>query len=800
MEIIPILPEKELFNPMTYKIVTCFDEKKLKKNGFKLLNEFRENWQPSIEFHCYYYNLDISNYSLPEADNIHYHNLEDIKEYNTFVKENATHDGTEDGVVQYTELLDALSAGPEVFAITECGFNNQGCWLLWIDPMCATVKDIRASTLDSYFPKIKSNVDFIYTPETSYLMAFNLSRQTAVDIMGDWRGSYMSGEFTNYREWTSAFILSRLVTIYTAHGMTVHEFVGIENLIININDKSSINVRDSSGKRVIDLSDTETTPDILPGRYKQLADTIRFYKPTTILETGTWNGGRAIEMALAAFDKKDAVHYIGYDLFEDATTQTDKEEFNAKPHNTKNAVKKRLEEFANHMKKEKNKEFSFELHKGNVRDTLEKRKDPFVADFALIGSGNSEQTVQHEYECLKNTPVVMGDHFFTKDDKDKIPDDRYQGMKKLFDSIPTKKINEEKTTEDGWTSFDEEAVVRKYVLPSDDKVIDGGRTHLVVFLHDEKLEDIPAELKQVPIVVHPRDSVPKEYIRNNIKTNLKHIDKDRWVQKHPSHKDKAIIVSAGPYLDYEDLKQFIFKYPKTKILTVKHALPGLMENGIKPWGCIVLDPRPITGKSTHNITRKDLFKEFDPNINFFVASMTDPSVTEYLIERDARIWGWHAFTDSLREEDEQGKVIENQQVKLSQELGIPQGATLITGGTCAAMRGIGMLHTMGFRDIHLFGFDCCRDEPTDKEKTETTGDLEGGETPKPKYIQVNVKDQTYWTTGELLAMAQDCEKVFNDPGLEGVLSFHGKNTMVGDLWDIKESQETRPKFKGYYDD
>ena len=784
---------------MTYKIVTCFDEKKLKKNGFKLLNEFKETWQPNIEFHCYYYNLDISNYSLPEAKNIHYHKLEDIEEYNSFVEENQDHDGTENGVVQYTELLDALSSGPEVFAITECGFNNQGCWLLWLDPMCATVKDIRSSTLDYYFPDPKYSVDFIYTPETSHLMAFNLSSQTAVDIMGDWRGSYMSGEFTNYREWTAAFILSRLVTIYTAHGMTVHEFVNMENLVVNINDKSSVNVRDGSGKRVIELSDTETTPDILPGRYKQLADTIRFYKPNTILETGTWNGGRAIEMALAAFDKTDTVHYIGYDLFEDATVETDKEEFNAKPHNTRKAVEKRFDEFAEHMSKEKDKQFTYELYKGNVRDTLRPIYIEEV-DFALIGSGNSIETVQHEYNILKNVPVVMGDHFFTKDDDDKIPDEKYQGMKNLFDSIATKKVNEEKTTEDGWTSFDEKSVVRKHVLPSDDRVVDGGRTHLVVFLHDEKIEDIPAELKQVPIVVHPRDSVPKEYIRNNIKTNLKHIDEKRWVQKHPAHRGRAVIVSAGPYLDYAKLEEFIAFNPDCKVLAVKHALPGLMENNIIPWGCIVLDPRPITGKSTHNITRKDLFKDFDPDMKFFVASMTDPSVTEHLIERDAKIWGWHAFTDSLREEDEQGKAIENQQVKLSNELGIPQGATLITGGTCAAMRVIGMLHTMGFRDIHLFGFDCCRDEPTDEEKTETTGDTEGGEVPKPKYIQVNVKESTYWTTGELLAMAQDCEKVFNDPGLEGVLSYHGKDTMVADLWDIKVSQEKRPQFERYYDD
>ena len=179
--------------------------------------------------------------------------------------------------------------------------------------------------------------------------------------------------------------------------------------------------------------------------------------------------------------------------------------------------------------------------------------------------------------------------------------------------------------------------------------------------------------------------------------------------------------------------------------------------------------------------------------------MTDPSVTNFLLDSNARIWGWHAFTDSLREEKEQGAIIQNQQVKLNEELGIPKGATLITGGTCAAMRSIGMLHTMGFRDIHLFGFDCCRKKPTKKEMTETVGDIEGGETPKPKYIQVNVKDKTYWTTGELLAMAQDCEKIFSDSALDGILSFHGENTMVADLWKIKEEQESRESFRDYYD-
>mgnify|MGYP003116801032 CR=1 FL=1 len=806
METILILQDMERLPPMKFKIVTAFNENILKENGSKLLESFKNNWQPSIEFHCYYYDIDIKKYSLPKAKNIKYHNLENNDEYVSFIKNNKMHDGTEGGEIIYTEALDGLLAAPKVFAMSECAFNNEGSWLLWLDPMTITLKDIRLQTLENYFPNPEQNVDFVYMEDGDYFVAFNLTKQTPVDLLGDLRGAYISGEYLNYREWGSTFILSRLLTIYNAHGLKVYSSDSFKDLFANLKEKSTLSLRDSSGNRIIALSDTTTSPDILPNRYKQLADLIRFYKPQTILETGTWNGGRAIEMALAAFENTDAVHYIGYDLFEDATSEADKEENNVKPHNTEAAVSTRLTEFKEHMKKEKDKDFTYELHKGNVRDTL---KNTYVdeVDFALIGSGNSEQTVRHEYETLKNIPVVIMDHFFTKEKEDDdtdteaitIPDEAYQGVKKVFDSVTTKKVNAEKTTEDGWTKFDEKTSTRKHVLPSSDRVLPAGHTHLAVFLHTTEVADIPEDLKRVPIVVHPRDSVSKEYISNNIKTNMKVVSEDKWVQKHPPHRGVGVIISAGPYLDYTELKKFIKNNPECKIITVKHALPGLMKNGIVPWGCIVLDPRPITEKSTHNIVRQDLFADVSKDTNFFVASMTDPSVTNYLKGKGVKLWGWHAFTDSLRVEEDRGNTIQNQQVKINEDLGIPKGATLITGGTCAAMRSVGMLHTMGFRDLHLFGFDCCREEPSKEEMTETTGDIEGGETPKPKYIQVNVKDKAYWTTGELLAMAQDCEKVFSDPSLDGIICFHGKDTMIADLWEIKEQQDSRIKFKGYYD-
>tara|TARA_R110000868_G_scaffold1985_3_gene15688 strand:- start:500 stop:2893 length:2394 start_codon:yes stop_codon:yes gene_type:complete len=792
---------------MNYKVVTAFNESLLQHSTFHLLTEFKENWEPSIEFHCYYYDIDLSNYSLPKASNIFYHNLLEMEEFTQFRTQFPQHNGTEGGSIQYTDILDAQKTMPKVMALTECAFNNSDSWLIWLDPLAMNTKDVSQKTLSGLFPEHSKNIDFIGFDSDSYFMAFNLSRTTPVELLGDLRGAYTSGEFLNYREWHDAFIFNRLRTIYTAHGMHVHELTKdnsyLSELFVNLSDKKNSAFRNKDGKRIFELSDTKTTGDILPNRYKQLADLIRFYKPSTILETGTWNGGRAIEMALASFKHQDSVHYIGFDLFEDATTITDHEEFNVKPHNTMEAVEKRFTEFAEHMQEKEKKTFTFELTKGDVRVTLDKFVKTEVlneVDFALMGSGNSVETTKIEYEAFKNIPIVVADHYFTKesDEDETMPPERYHGVKNVFDSVKTQMVNKEEEDTEGWTVFEEEDGVRKYILPSQDKVAGGGHTHLVLFLHDTSLENIPKQLKSVPIIVHPRDCVPRDYINNNIKTNMTLIGPDKWVTKHEIHRQKAIMVSAGPYLDYGKLKKFIKDNPGIKVLTVKHAYPGLLKNGIKPWGCILLDPRPITGKSTHNIVRKDLFKEVDPDTTFFLASMTDPSVTNFFISKEVNLFGWHAFTDSLRAESEQGQQIQNQQVNISKDLGIPQGATMITGGTCAAMRGIGMLHTMGFRDVHLFGFDCCRDEPTKEEMSETTGDIEGGEVPKPKYIQVTVRDKEYWTTGELLAMAQDCEKVFQDEGLEGVLTFHGEDTMIADLWELQQEKKTRPEFEGFY--
>ena len=776
-------------------VVTAFNENSLKDHAHQMFQRVDKFWHPDIKLHAYHFDCALDAYDLPSC--ITYRNLDEVKEFNDFRSIMDVHNGTENGTIAYNWRVDALLTAPKVFALTEKAFEiaektKDGGWLVWLNTNIIPVAALTPDFVESFFPEgadiVHLSGETVENIADQYsnpcLMAFNLNHQAPLDILGDLRGAYVSGEVLSYREWHDAFIFERLLNIYRAHGMRVHTLTpsntkkGLKATpfsqhLINLEENNRA-LRDSEGSRIFPLSEEDLPPDIRPNRTKLLADIIRFHKPRSFVETGTWNGGRAIEMALAAFENADEITYKGYDLFEDATEETDDEEFNLKAHVTKVAVEKRLTEFKDKIKKDKNKTFNFKLIKGNTRDVLEKE----VPDFALIGGGNSIITIQNDYNKLEGARIKMVDNFFTKDSQNKKPSKKYNGVNVLVETLEGAK---------------------RIVLPSSDPVKEGGVTHYALIYDERTVPALPDSLLNVPIVVHPRDCVDKEYIQANIKENMTLIDKSKFLGKCRPNEKEVIVVSAGHSTDFAKVKELIKKNPDAKVLCVKHSYPMLLEQGIKPWSCVVLDPRSIEGESTHGVIRKDLFKTVDPTTKFFVASMTDPSVTKYLLEKDANIYGWHAFTESLRSEEEREQEIKNQKISVMSELGIPEGATLITGGTCAAMRTIGIMHTMGFRKFHLFGFDCSlKNEPTDEQKKETTGAED--EEPKPKYLQVSVKNNNYWTTGELLAMAQDCERVFSDATMNLNISFYGDNTLVSSLWDLQLEQQKIPAFEDVFND
>ncbi len=281
----------------------------------------------------------------------------------------------------------------------------------------------------------------------------------------------------------------------------------------------------------------------------------------------------------------------------------------------------------------------------------------------------------------------------------------------------------------------------------------------------------------LPIQVHAVLAVSDEQTTKNIQENL-HIIPTWFDRLFYPNGFEAIIISAGPsmekYVEALNLKERMDDPDRSFVVfCVKHALPRLLAMGVEPDFCVILDGRPLEEKSTHGHYRKDLFKVVPKKTIFLVASMASSDYAKYLIAHGARVMGWHTDVNALKE--------------FLPSIKEP----VLGGGTSSGGRSVSLAHALGIRDITLVGFDSCIHSLTEEEK-QTEKDFKG----RSKYIEVDlltkevpsefietlgsttkevlsshnlsdivIKTQAfkrYTTTGELLAQAQDFEKLFTN--------------------------------------
>ena len=765
---------------MSYTFVTTFRKEDYDVYGKKMLESVANKWKPSDTKLIVYVEGYDSFDELPHNDFstvIEYRHIETIEARNNFIERNKDKNGRY-AEAPYNYRMDALRFCHKVYALTDVALemidNEDKSWLAWIDADTVTKKMFKEEDAAKIMiPEVDivhlGRIDIDYS-ETGF-MAFNMAYHNAASILVDLRGAYDTDEVFGYREWTDAFVFTRLLKIYEAHGAKVRNLSeGVRGLAVFENCMLDEYFTHNKGNLKFDTENkVQDTPnkvsaDIHAERYKKLAGLVRHYSADkssfTVVETGTWNGGRAIEMALAAFDAVDTVHYRGFDLFEEATDETVKLELNIKPHNYTEAGGKRLADFAVKMK-EAGKTFTYRLYAGNTNETMANARFDDV-DFAYIDGGHSYDTVKNDYGYLEEVPVVVFDDFYSHDDKEFLDNPEYNGIIRTFDEIKSR---------------------NKVVLPSQDKTAFGGNVHLAVVTHkDEKT--VPKDLLRIPIIVKPKDCMPEDHIKDNIRYNVPKIKNFEWVQNYKATNDHVIIVSGGTF-DVKEIKR-IQKKTKGKIWCVKHAYPRLLEAGIKPYACVILDPRSIEGTSTHGIVRTELFSNIDPSTLFVIASMTDISVVDYIMGQTDNVLGFHAFTDGLRDMSVTDKIV------IDPSLPIPPGTSLVSGGTAAATRTLGLLETLGHRNIHLFGFDCS--VPDSKADDDKDSKDEAG---NPKYMHVEINDNKYWTTGELLALAQDLEKMLAKPDLVLNLQFYGEDSLARSVWYDSHYYKNSMTFKEY---
>lgn len=434
-------------------------------------------------------------------------------------------------------------------------------------------------------------------------------------------------------------------------------------------------------------------------RYDQLLPIIAHNKPKTIVEVGTWNGLRAIMMATEALKHQDTVHYIGFDLFEDATPETDEAEFNVKKPAKLADVRGRLKEFA-----DKHEGFSFKLVKGNTREKLKASRAPLRGqeiDLAFIDGGHSVETVQHDYDELAKKAKVI------------VCDDHYA------EGVDTERFGCNKVIKD-----------REFVvLPETDPIKGGGKVQMAVWPRN-------AWPGPMNVVIKTRNCVPDKHIQANIRYSMT-LNPEKWIRECAPHDETAVIVSGGPSFEshISDIK-LLAKDPKARIICVKHSHDVLIESGLIPWACMLLDPRSHV---------QDFIENPHKDVIYFVASMCHPSTLDRLVERQARIWGYHAHVGA----DEHETI--RKMSKMLNGDGQQHDHIMLGGGSTSAVRGISVLHCLGFRKFKLYGFDSCYFTEVDRTEKLKTG--------VDKYMDVEIGGRRFVTDPELLAQAQDFDKL-----------------------------------------
>lgn len=242
--------------------------------------------------------------------------------------------------------------------------------------------------------------------------------------------------------------------------------------------------------------------------------------------------------------------------------------------------------------------------------------------------------------------------------------------------------------------------------------------------------------KQVPLRVETCNSLPNPQILQNILENQTQIKE--WIRPCEMHDEEIVVVSAGPMLLAEDLREEVAA--GRKIVAVKHALKPLKEAKIKPWACILLDPREHV---------YDFVENPDTDMLWLVASQVTPKAVRKLLDAGARVIGYHAAVGA-----DEGKYTNN------------QPHSIITGGSATATRGLYVLEKFGFHRFRLYGYDLCLADKPDLNEKDEKG--------QPKYFEINLginlpgykTSRGFWSKGELIAQYNELQLMLNNKGWE----------------------------------
>ncbi len=150
-----------------------------------------------------------------------------------------------------------------------------------------------------------------------------------------------------------------------------------------------------------------------PTRYDQIFQAIAQLQATRIMEIGTWNGKRAVQMIEQAkkFHSPETIEYFGFDLFETMDAAQFADEISKQPP-TIGQVRERLSATGARVN----------LYKGDTTKTLPEMVRTFPPmDVVFIDGGHSYNTILSDWQNAANvmgprTRVIFDDYWLNRKD------------------------------------------------------------------------------------------------------------------------------------------------------------------------------------------------------------------------------------------------------------------------------------------------------------------------------------------------------------------------------------------------
>ncbi len=428
----------------TIKFVTSFSKEGYAVYGKTFLESAIKHLPKSAEIVVYY---EGENPSDITDDRLVYKNLYDIpgvKEWLMSAGFFSMMRGVSHGQRNYR--YDAFRFTRKIFAQCDAASGYDGL-LFWIDADTVFKDDIG----ESFFREILEDDFIAYMDRPSWhlcasFVGWNTRHDQNVMFWTRLWDLMFSGDFLILPEWHDSYILAMMIDGLDLKANDIAKDIKLEDGPVNVFNYVF------KGRAEHKKGNLKYGPQ----RYSQLIDIVRDTKPDSVIEIGTWNGDRAIQMAEAASPIEMA--YIGFDLFETATDETDEAEKNVKPHFTADDVANKLAGYG----------ITSHLVKGNTNVSFPgwiKDHPDVKVPLIYIDGGHAVETIKNDFhnalQCIQPGGLIVFDDYY-----EQMPEDE-------LDKFGCNRVLEE-------SGYDFE------VLPIADPVKGGGVTKMAVVRIEEQ--------------------------------------------------------------------------------------------------------------------------------------------------------------------------------------------------------------------------------------------------------------------------------------------------------------------------